>query len=157
MFKYLTQYWASLSAGNKATWESRADDMVVSPFNAFVSANQNRWRNFQFPSIEDPATEVGAAPTAPTGVATPGVRSMSLVITDTGTAPDLLYAIFRSLTGVFTLAWDNCIAVVPWSGGATTTYVDTPLEPDTYYYNAIGGLDTGVKGADGVEFSGVIV
>lgn len=156
MFKFLTQIWDGLTAGNKATWEDRAADLVVSEFNAFISYNQNRWRNFDFPSKEDPATEVGTAPGMATGVATPGVRSMTLVLTDGTPAPDWTYAIFRSLTAVFTLAWDNCIAVVAWDSGGTTTYIDTPLEPDTYYYNMIGSLATGVKGADGAEFSGTI-
>jgi len=157
MFKFLTQIWQSLTDANQATWEDRADDMVVSPFNAFISYNQNRWRNFDAPSIEDPADETGVAPTGPTGVATPGVRSMTVVLTDTVTPPDFTYLLFRSLTGVFTLAWDNCIAVVPWDSGGTTTYIDTPLEPDQYFYNAIGTLETGLSGADGTEFDGTIV
>jgi len=157
MFKFLTQIWDGLSDANKATWEERADDMVVSTFNAFISYNQKRWRNYDAPSIEDPATEVGAAPLGPTGVATPGVRSMEIVLTDGATPPDFAYCIFRSLTGVFTLMWDNCIAVVGWDSGGTTTYIDTPLEPDTYYYNAKGTLETGVMGADGTEFDGTIV
>jgi len=157
MFKFLTQIWAGLSAANKATWESRADDMVVSPFNAFVSYNQNRWRNFQTPAKEDPATDTGTPPGASTGVATPGVRAMSLVITDHASAPDWGYAIFRALTTSFTLAWDNCIAVVPWDNGGTTTYIDSPLEPDEYFYNYIGFMATGLEGSDGTECDGEIV
>lgn len=156
MFKFLTQIWAGLTAGNKATWEDRADDMVVSPFNAFISYNQNRWRNFQTPSYEDPATDTGTAPDGATGVATAGVRSMTVVLTDGANPPDWGYTIHRSLTGTFTLTWDNCLAVVPWGSGGTTTYIDSPLEPDTYYYNSIGFLNTGLEGADGTEFSGII-
>lgn len=157
MFKFLSQVWVGLSAANHATWESRADDMVVSTFNAFMSLNVRRWRDFDGPTKEDPPTLVGTPPTGPTGVATPNVRSMTIVITDGVTPPDFAYAIFRSLTGVFSLNWDNCIAVVPWDVGGTTEYVDSPLEPDTYYYNAIGYLATGVEGADGTEFDGTIV
>jgi len=157
MFKFLSQVWVGLSAANHATWESRADDMVVSTFNAFMSLNVRRWRDFDGPTKEDPPTLVGTPPTGPTGVATPNVRSMTIVITDGVTPPDFAYAIFRSLTGTFSLNWDNCIAVVPWDVGGTTEYVDSPLEPDTYYYNAIGYLATGVEGADGTEFDGTIV
>ena len=157
MFKFLTQIWDGLSDANKATWENRADDMVVSTFNAFVSYNCNRWRNFQLPSAEDPAAETGTAPDGATGVATPGVRSMTLVITDGGNAPDWGYAIFRSLATSPTLAFDNCVAVVEWSGAATTTWIDTPLAPDQYFYNYIGFLLTGLKGADGTECDGTIV
>lgn len=156
MFKFLSQIWDGLTDANQATWEDRADDMIVSAFNAFMSYNQRRWRDFDTPTNEDPATETGTAPTGPTGTATPNVRSMTLEITDGANAPDFGYAIFRSLTGTFTLNWDNCIAVVPWDSGGVTTYIDSPLEPDTYYYNAIGFLATGLEGADGTEFSGEI-
>ena len=156
MFKFLSQVWDGLTDANKATWEDRADDMIVSEFNAFMSYNQRRWRDFDTPSKEDPATETGTAPTGPTGVATPNVRSMTLAISDGANAPDFGYAIFRSLTSTFTLNWDNCIAVVPWDDSGTTEYVDSPLEPDTYYYNAIGFMATGLEGADGTEFSGEI-
>ncbi len=156
MFKFLSQIWDGLTDSNKATWEDRADNLIASPFNAFMSYNQRRWRDFNTPTIEDPATETGTAPTGPTGVATPNVRSMSVVLTDGANAPDFAYAIFRSITGTFTLNWDNCIAVVPWDNSGTTTYIDSPLEPDQYYYNAIGSLDTGLEGADGTEFDGTI-
>lgn len=156
MFKYLAQIWDGLSDANKATWEDRADDLVASTFNAFMSYNQRRWRDFNTPSKEDPALGVATAPTGPTGAATPDVRAMTVVLTDGGNAPDWGYAIFRSLSSSFSLAWSNCIAVVPWSGAATTEYIDSPLEPDTYYYNAIGFMDDGTEGADGTEFNGVI-
>lgn len=157
MFKFLAQVWDGLTAGNKATWEDRADDLVASTFNAFMAYNQRRWRDFNGPSKEDPATEVGTLPTGPTGVATPDVRAMTVVLTDGVNAPDFCYALFRSLTGVFSLAWSNCIAVVPWDSGGTTEYIDSPLEPDQYFYNAIGYLGTGLEGADGTEFDGTVV
>jgi len=156
MFKFLAQIWNGLSDANKATWEDRADDMVVSTFNAFMAYNQTRWRNFQTPSKEDPATDVGTPPGAATGVATPGVRAMTLVITDHASAPDWGYAIFRDLTTSFTLAWDCCIAVVAWDDGGTTTYIDSPLEPDEYFYNYIGFMATGLQGEDGTECDGEI-
>ncbi len=156
MFRFLAQRWAGIAAGDQSTWDSRADDMIVSAFNAFMSYNQIRWRNFTTPSEVDPAAETGTPPTGPTGSATPGVRSMTVAIVDGVNPPDMGYAIFRSLTSSFTLAWSNCIAVVDWDSGGTTTYIDTPLVADTYYYNAIGFLTTGLNGADGTEWSGTI-
>jgi len=156
MFKFLSQKWVDAGAANQATWEDRAKQLVASPFNAFMSYNQMRWRDFNTPSLSDPADETGTAPTGPTGVATPDGRTMKLVITDGVNPPDLGYCIFRSLTAVFELSWANCIAVVQWSDTGTTDYIDSPLDPDTYYYNAIGFLDTGLEGLDGTEFSGEI-
>ncbi len=157
MFKFLSQIWAGLSAANKATWEARAENLVASPFNAFMSSNQKRWRDFDTPSKEDPAAEIATAPTGPTGVAVPDIRSITITLTDGANAPDWGYAIFRSPTGTFSLAFSNCIAVVPWSGAATTDYVDSPLQAGTYYYNAVGFMVDGTEGADGTEFDGTIV
>lgn len=156
MFKFLSQIWNGLSAADKATWEDRAKTAVISTFNAFMAFNQSRWRDFNGPTKQYPPTEVGTEPTGPTGVATPDGRTMKITITDGANAPDYAYAIFRSLTGTFALSWANCIAVIPWDSGGTTDYIDSPLEPDTYYYNAIGYLDTGLEGADGTEFNGEI-
>lgn len=157
MFKFLAQEWAGISGADQASWEDRADQTIISSFNAYMASNQRRWRDFNTPTMVDPPSMVGVAPTGPTGTATPDGRAMILEITDTVTAPDWGYAIFRSIAGVFTLAWSNCIAVVQWDVGGVTTYVDSPLEPDQYFYNAIGFLETGVEGADGVEWDGTIV
>jgi len=154
--KFLAQTWSGLTDGNKATWEERAADMIVSGFNAFTSYNQRRWRNFLTPTKEDPAAEISAAPTAPTGVATPGVRMASIVLTDTGTAPDWGYLLFRSTVTGFTPALSNAIALFPWDAGGTTLYVDTPLDPGHYYYRSRGFNDDGVPGALDVEFDCVI-
>jgi len=154
--KFLAQNWAGLTAGNKATWEDRAADMIVSEFNAFTSYNQKRWRNFLTPTKEDPAAEISVPATAPTGVATAGVRMSTVVLTDTVTAPDWGYLLFRSTVLGFPPALSNAIALFPWSGAATTTYVDTPLDPGTYYYRSRGFNDDGVAGALDVEFSCII-
>ncbi|KKL03779.1 hypothetical protein LCGC14_2622690, partial [marine sediment metagenome] len=45
MFKFLSQIWAGLAPADKTSWEDRADDKVISPFNAFMGYNQFRWRN----------------------------------------------------------------------------------------------------------------
>lgn len=156
MFKFLSQIWDGLSDANKATWEDRADDLIASTFNAFISYNQKRWRDFNTPSIEDPAAETGTAPSALTGVATPDIRSMTLALTHGANAADWGVAIFRSTGSTFSLAFSNCIAVVAVDGSGDAEYIDSPLDPDTYYYNSVGFMETGLEGADGVEFDGTV-
>lgn len=156
MFKYLAQIWNGLSDANKATWEGRADDLVASPFNAFMSYNQRRWRDFDTPTKEDPATEVSTAPDGCTGTATPDVRSMTVAIVHGVNLADWGCAIFRSTSAVFGLAFSNCIAIVPVDGAGDAEYVDSPLESGTYYYNTVAFNADGKEGADGTEFSGII-
>jgi hypothetical protein len=154
--RFLSQIWAGLTAGNKATWENRADDMIVSPFNAFTSYNQKRWRNFLTPSKEDPAAEISAPATAPTGAAVAGVRMATVTLTDSGTAPDWGYILFRSLSTGFTPSISNAIRIVPWDVAGATEIIDTPMEPETYFYRSRGFNDDGIVGALDVEFTVVI-
>jgi hypothetical protein len=156
MFQFLTQKWAALTAGNKATWEDRAAATNISPFNAYVAHNQFRWRNFLAPSKEDPAAEASSTPSAPTVVATAGTRQISLAITHGATSPTWGYMIFRSPTGTFTGVWSNCIACVAIDGSANGAYIDTPLAAGTYYYSAIGFNIDGVKGTESAEANATV-
>lgn len=151
--KFLAQSWSSLTAGEQVTWLTRAQDMIVSNFNAYTSYNQLRWRNFLTPSKEDPAAEASTPATAPTGAAVAGVRMATVTLTDTVTAPDWGYLLFRSLSTGFTPGISNAIAMFDWSGAATTDYIDTPLDPGTYYYRSRGFNDDGVVGVLDVEFN----
>ena len=74
MSRFLTQIWASLTAGNKATWEERATAAAISPFNAFLSFNQFRWRNFLGVTKEFPEVETAVGGTMGTLSAAAGVR-----------------------------------------------------------------------------------
>jgi len=154
--KWLAQSWSGLSDAEKATWEDRAADMIVSEFNAFTSYDQKRWRNFLTPSKEDPAAEASTPATAPTGAAVAGVRMATITLTDSGTAPDWGYLLFRSISTGFTPAISNAIRFIDWDSGGATEIIDTPLEPDTYYYRSLGFNDDGVKGALDIEFNVVI-
>lgn len=154
--RFLSQIWAGLTAGNKATWEARAADGIYSEFNAFTSYNQKRWRNFLTPTKEDPAAEASTPALAPSGAAVAGVRQATLTITDGATPPDWGYLIFRSTSTGFTPAISNAIAFVPWDVAGATVYIDTPLDPGTYYYRSKGFNDDGVAGALDTEFSVVI-
>lgn len=136
MFKFLSQIWSAMSAGDKATWEGRAADKVVSPFNAFVSHGQFTWRDFLPPGLVDPYTQSGNPSLLTNEAAVAGERSITYSV-DTGTGANQWgIAIFRSTSTGFSPAWDNCIAVVTAEPSDTITYVDSPLDPGTYYYDS---------------------
>lgn len=156
MFQFLAKQWAGLTAGNKATWILRAAATNISTFNAFMAYNQFRWRNFLGPSKIDPAAEVSTAPSAPTGVATAGVRQISLAITKGANAPDWGYLIFRSPTITFTPVWSNCIAVKHIDGSGNALYIDTPLAAGSYWYHVVGIMIDGVKGTESAEITATV-
>lgn len=151
MMRFLAQDWAGLTAGNKATWQDRADSLIVSTFNAYVSATMARHRHFKGPSKEDPAAETGTAPAAPTTTATAGVREVQLSIADGAQAPDWGWMIFRSITTGFTPSFSNLVRIVPRTA-TPTIYIDTPLTTGVaVYYRIKGFMATGKLGTLEVE------
>lgn len=147
MFKFLSQNWADLSTAEKATWTDKAEAGVYSPFNAYMSENQERWRNFLGPTQEDPAAGAGTPATLSTATATAGVRQITVDYPVTTVADNWGLIIFRSLSSGFTPSISNCLAVILADTTGGKEYVDTPLDPDTYYYNAIPFTDDGVLGS----------
>jgi hypothetical protein len=147
MMRFLSQQWAGLTAGNKATWQERADQTIISTFNAYVSANLARWRTFKLPSKADPFTETGVAPAAPTTTVTAGVRELNLSIVDGAQLPDWEWLIFRSIVTGFTPAFANLVHVIPKTA-SPTVFVDPALTTGVpYYYRIAGGMATGLWGA----------
>jgi len=157
MFKYLAQMWAALSVANKATWETRAEQKTVSPFNAFMSYNMARWRNFLGISIEDPATAAGTNAVFAGGSATAGVRQITISKAITTLNDGKALGIHRALTTGFTPSFANCIAVIEAAGVATFTHVDTPLVPDEYFYNFSAFTDEGLRELEDDEVSDTVV
>jgi len=157
MFKFLSQKWAGLTAGNKATWEDYADQLVVSPFNAFMGRNQFRYRDFTPPTKEDPAAEVEVADAPCVLVTTLGIRSISIELTPAAWVLDWGFAIFRDTAPAVTASFDNLIGIVLNDGANAVTWLDTPLEPNDYHYIAKGFSNDGVWGGDSNEDTETVV
>lgn len=149
MWKFLSQQWAAMSAGDKATYQNLADAGVVSTFNAYIKANQLRWRNFTTPAEAYPAAEVGTLGTAegaePT--ATGGVASVTITHELSAAADNWGFLLFCSTTSSFTPGLSNCIAAILMADTDQKTFVHSPLDPDTYYYNTMLFTNDGVVGA----------
>lgn len=155
-FKYLAQNWAGLSAANQATWEERADASVISPFNAYMSYNQFRTRNFLGITKEDPALAAGSASILGTTVATAGVRSVTLDVPIATLNDGWCVAIYRSITSSFSTDFSNMIGIIAAASVATFYWVDTPLDPDTYYYNFRDITDDGFLDAEDGEINATV-
>lgn len=154
MMTFLSQIWDSVSAGDKATWDDRADSLGVSPFNAFVGYSQTRWNHFKGPTAAYPAAEVGAGGDAPTTTVTAGVKELSLSIAHGVASPDWGWIIHRSTTTGFTPSRSTAVAVIP-TAADPDVYLDAPLTTGETYYYRIGGIsDDGVKGTLEAEKNG---
>lgn len=156
MFRFLSQNWAALTTVQKATWDDLADAGIISPFNAFMQQNQARWRNFLTPTISWPATESGTAALTPTIVATGGLRQVSIAYSTATINDNWGLNIFRDPVTAFTPAWTNCVQSVLFNTTGGATWVDTPLDPGTYYYRYMTFTDDGVKDLIVAEDSAVV-
>jgi len=153
MMRFLSQSWTDVGSTPQGSWADRAAAHNYSPFNAFVAANQARWREFQPPAQTDPAPETGTEPVATLDSATGGVRSIDLEFTVTTLNDVWGVILFRSPTGTFTPSLANAIRVIPVTGTGTLVYTDSGLTPGEYFYDAKFFTKEGVLGADEGEVS----
>jgi len=156
MFKFLSQQWASISSADQTTWQDRADQLVASQFNAYTSLNQNRWRNYLAPSEADPPAETGTVATFNTASATAGTRQVTVTYPLATLNDNWGLILHRSLTSGFTPSVSTVIGVVLANATGDVDFVDSPLDPDTYYYNATPFTDDGVLGSNLGEVSATV-
>lgn len=156
MFKFLSQDWTNIGATPQASWETRADQKIISPFNAFMGLNQYRWADFLAPTNTDPPDTADVQPTVGTTTAVAGVRSITLTVPITTASDGWGVLIFRSLTSTFATAFDNLIGVVKINATDTLTWVDSPLVADTYYYNFRAFTLDGQLDAEDGEINAVV-
>lgn len=134
MMRFLTQYWASISGADQATWDTLAKASNIAPVNAYVAHNQRLWTQFNPPTLSY-LHAAGVPATTAVVTATGGVGQASLSIA-LGTLNDNWgVAIFAKLgsapTGIFT----EVIYVA--TGTATPALaVITPLIPGTWHFKA---------------------
>lgn len=133
--KWLSQQWASQTTTDQSSWETRANQQIISPFNAFVGFNQFRWRDFLAPTANDPPATAMTAAVVGTTTAVAGVRSITVTMPITTANDGWGVMVFRNLTTSFSTAFDNLIGIGQVDGTNDIVLVDSPLVPDTYYYN----------------------
>lgn len=157
MFSFLSQQWQNNSTAEQATWDAAAATLVVSPFNAYVRLGQRRWRNFLPPSKANPPAQTGTPGTFSTATATAGVRQITVTYPLATLSDNWGIVLYRALSSGFTPGIANVRAVLLADSTGDISYVDSPLTPDTYYYNAQAFTDDGVLGSALGEVSGTVV
>jgi len=151
MFKFLTQNWAALSVSDKATWQTLADELVASPFNAYIKNNMQNWHNFLSPAQAFPRT--GLVDGSDRDLTAAAWEENRIKITSTATTAEDQWGIlyFASLSGVFTPTVGNCIIAELDEDVAARDTFWTPPSVATWYINCITFSDDGVMMAAGTE------
>lgn len=129
--KWIGQEWAQLSAPNQATWETRAAQTNISPFNAFSSLGMDNWSNGKAPQRQDPA-EASIAAVIPTMLAdTVTERRATITWTDGVGADNFGVIVYMSTTMGFTPGRNNAVALIDLG---VETFITKTLVPGTYFY-----------------------
>lgn len=133
MMTFLSQQWAGLSTGNKATWDLAADARKVSPFNAFVAANQGFWRDNLAPGKIQTLLRVTAASLIATSGASASGRYIEAVCANGIAAGQWGNVVYVGLTTGFTPNWNNARLVVPQASAEEKTHLIGPVANGDYF------------------------
>ncbi len=144
---FLSSNWAGIGATPQDTWQTLADAIVASKFNAYTKANATNWTQFLAPSQLTPITRTGTIGTTPIISATGGVGQVTLNILQATINDNWGCMIFRGLTG-FTTGRGNLIACILCDANASFDFVDRGLAAGTYFYNFRQFTDDGTLGAE---------
>jgi hypothetical protein len=147
MMKFLGSVWANIAALSQATWDTLAAADSISAFNAYIRDNMKRWTQNDAPAQETPAAESDLAGTATNDTATAGVGQIQYDVDITTLNQNWGIIIFRKTGSAPTGIHTEAVAVIEALSTTTFTYVDTGLEPGTYYYKSVPFSLEGVKGA----------
>lgn len=154
----LNKLWAAMTDPNKATWETRANQLGVSPWNAFVKINQKDFANGMGDQREDPL-ETSTPPSIPTSIVD-SVEGSQVTITcgEPATGDTFGVMLWVSLTTAFTPAPANMKKLVAGTGtpATTLTFVLSGLAAGTYFYRLKGFDFAGTFGTTSAEGSFVI-
>jgi hypothetical protein len=151
---FLAPLWDGLLPDDKATWEDLAESTNISSFNAWIAYNARNWRDLMAP------TKIYPAARSITGGSVGGLskvvsgRQVEITVPFTPGADDWGMALLRrGTTGVSQLS--NAVMAAE-TAGTQNVFVDGPLEPGTYYYNARIWSTDGKLGAIGTEVSATV-
>lgn len=155
MFKWLTQKWAALSTADKATWQTLADEIVASPFNAFIKFNMTRWHNFLPPYKTSADASAGNGSDRALSGATWEENRIAIASSATVANEQWGMVIFASLvTPVLESVGKAIIIELDEDLVIHTTYW-TPPSVATWYFDSMTISDDGTMEAAGGEQSAV--
>lgn len=151
MFAFLTQAWNALSDADKATYQALADQLVASPFNAFISYNMGLWHNFLTPSQDIATAKAGSGSDNALTAAAWEENRIKISIAGSALAEAWGIIIFASLTGTFTPSVGNAIIVKIDDTIAAHDIFWTPPTVTTWYLDSVTFSVDGSQETEGGE------
>ncbi len=137
MMAALSTAWFQWSEVQLTSWDETAEALKVSPFNAYIKENLQRWSRFQFPNAELNAAQAGNEPTISIWSADglPAAARLSFTLT---TRRAMKWGFwFRSMSSGDAFAQPNLVATVLVPSNATYVLLDRDLAPGSYFYQLV--------------------
>ncbi len=133
---FLSAIWSKLPTADTDTWTTRALETDVSPFNACLSFNLERWRRFEYPCTRWPPDQTlsfqGWASWTPTVLQRSIHHSMTTSTLNDGRG----WMLHRQAGGAFTTRWDNLVHIIPCLPFSSPFEWSDVLSSGTYSYRA---------------------
>lgn len=136
MFAFLQQNWSDLEPADRATWQTPADVLRISPINAYLRENLLRWDNYFPPAAYLPIAQTGAVGT----FAVFRLTTLAILIQ----VEYRLAAVNQNWGVFFFVNQGSAPAYTPdylyhiqlQNHNLFTTHTFTPTAPGTYYFRA---------------------
>jgi hypothetical protein len=156
MFKFLSQSWAVFGpSAEQSSWQTQADELKVSPFNAYVRANMRDWQSFLPPIAISTTVRQAATTSQPTIAAAAAPARATITITDGGGTAAWGYVLYRKSGSAPSGVATEVIAIIP-NDGAGATYIDSDLPAATYHYKAQPFQTDDLKGPISADCNAIV-
>lgn len=150
LFRFLTQNWDAISpAAKKDAWQTIADQLIASTFNAYLSENMKNWHNFLAPAETYPITRTG---TPSDNVLTGAVweeNRIKLTLAGATLGDAWLMTIYAKEGSAVTPSVGSCILGELDATIASHDIFWTPPTVATWHFDSIACSDDGVKATAG--------
>jgi len=133
---FLSQAWAPIFSGPKTYWTPLGEAANISPYNAYLKLNLNRWATFDFPTERPTTYPAFLNADILFAQILPLERSLRIQVNWLTQNHNWGIVIFRSTSTGFAPAPSNAIAMLRWKygGSPTIVHIDADLPAGTYYY-----------------------
>lgn len=151
MFRHLTSRWGNLAIADRITWEDRADTLDLTSFDVYLKENLSRWGRGKDPGDVYPVIEDDSAGVANLLVLLPQGRGVIVAFLKDVIDQNQGFRIHRTLAPGLPPTPDNLVWIQSPVGVPADSWLDTPKEPDQYWYRLVPFSDHGTTGPQTTE------
>lgn len=156
MLGWLANAWASLlDATDRLSWDTEAESLQISAFNAFMKSNMARWDDSDPFFALSGDTPAACAVTVTTFTTTGGAGHVDVAITPSGAGASG-FIVYRDSAEITAPSRATVVKVIDANGASAVDFVDSDLAAGTYHYRVAAFNDTGGLGTVKADQTAVV-